>query len=110
MSINRCPACASASTHLLDWKFSGLGDSVFNYTADFHDSAAVAITTERLCGEETGRRGVTKGAQSTVVVCRPKALRGIIENQQVFGFSRNCNGTVVSRQAKQIDRDERFRL
>jgi ubiquinone/menaquinone biosynthesis C-methylase UbiE len=36
VSINRCPACASASTHLLDWKFSGLGDSVFNYTADFH--------------------------------------------------------------------------
>lgn len=36
MSINCCPACASASTHLLDWKFSGLGDSVFNYTADFH--------------------------------------------------------------------------
>ena len=35
MSINRCPACASASAHLLNWKFSGLGDSVFNYTADF---------------------------------------------------------------------------
>jgi 2-polyprenyl-3-methyl-5-hydroxy-6-metoxy-1,4-benzoquinol methylase len=36
VNTNRCPACASASTHLLDWKFSGLGDSVFNYTADFH--------------------------------------------------------------------------
>jgi ubiquinone/menaquinone biosynthesis C-methylase UbiE len=36
VSIHRCPACASASAHLLDWKFSGLGDSVFNYTADFH--------------------------------------------------------------------------
>lgn len=36
MTINRCPACASASAHLLDWTFSGLGDSVFNYTADFH--------------------------------------------------------------------------
>ena len=36
MSINCCPACASTSNHLLGWKFSGLGDSVFNYTADFH--------------------------------------------------------------------------
>ncbi len=36
MSTNRCPACGSTSAHLLDWKFSGLGDSVFNYTADFH--------------------------------------------------------------------------
>lgn len=36
MSVNCCPACGSTSAHLLDWKFSGLGDSVFNYTADFH--------------------------------------------------------------------------
>jgi len=36
VSINCCPACASTSNHLLGWKFSGLGDSVFNYTADFH--------------------------------------------------------------------------
>jgi 2-polyprenyl-3-methyl-5-hydroxy-6-metoxy-1,4-benzoquinol methylase len=36
VTINRCPACGSTSAHLLDWKFSGLGDSVFNYIADFH--------------------------------------------------------------------------
>jgi len=36
VSIDRCPACESTSAHLLDWRFSGLGDSVFNYTADFH--------------------------------------------------------------------------
>ena len=36
MSTDTCPACASATSHLLDWKFSGLGNSVFNYTADFH--------------------------------------------------------------------------
>jgi ubiquinone/menaquinone biosynthesis C-methylase UbiE len=36
VSINCCPTCASASAHVLDWQFSGLGDSVFNYTADFH--------------------------------------------------------------------------
>ena len=35
MSTNCCPACGSASAHLLDWTFSGLGNSVFNYTADF---------------------------------------------------------------------------
>ena len=27
MSTNHCPACASASAHLLEWEFSGLGDS-----------------------------------------------------------------------------------
>ena len=31
----RCPACEAKARHLLDWEFSGLGDSVFNYTADF---------------------------------------------------------------------------
>src|SRR5262249_44547256 len=71
-----------------------------------HASTAGAITTERLCGKETGRGGVTKGAQPTVVVRRAKALRGIIENQQAFGLGRNRNGTVVSRQAEQINRDE----
>ena len=31
-----CPACsASISYHLMDWEFSGLGDSIFNYTANF---------------------------------------------------------------------------
>ena len=31
-----CPACGHATSHLLDWEYSGLGDSVFNYTAHFH--------------------------------------------------------------------------
>lgn len=30
-----CPACGSSAYHLLDWEFSGLGDSIFNYTANF---------------------------------------------------------------------------
>lgn len=30
-----CPACGADAGHLLDWAYSGLGDSVFNYTADF---------------------------------------------------------------------------
>jgi 2-polyprenyl-3-methyl-5-hydroxy-6-metoxy-1,4-benzoquinol methylase len=36
VSIDHCPTCDSGTTHLLEWEFSGLGDSVFNYTADFH--------------------------------------------------------------------------
>jgi SAM-dependent methyltransferase len=31
-----CPACGQAAPHLLDWEYSGLGESVFNYTARFH--------------------------------------------------------------------------
>jgi 2-polyprenyl-3-methyl-5-hydroxy-6-metoxy-1,4-benzoquinol methylase len=42
-SANRCPACASGSSHLLDWEFSGLGDSVFNYIADFSACPACGL-------------------------------------------------------------------
>jgi len=35
VSAESCPACGSTSRHLLDWAFSGLGNSVFNYTAEF---------------------------------------------------------------------------
>lgn len=31
-----CPACGGAAPRLLDWAYSGLGDSVFNYDARFH--------------------------------------------------------------------------
>jgi len=31
-----CPACRGESRHLVDWEFSGLGDSVFNYVAQYH--------------------------------------------------------------------------
>ena len=52
-----------------------------------HHSAAVAIASERLCGKETGRRRVTKGAEPAVVVDAAKALRGIVKDQQIFGFA-----------------------
>ena len=32
----KCPACQKPSRRLLDWPFSGLGESVFNYTAHFY--------------------------------------------------------------------------
>jgi len=32
---DRCPACSRTAAYLLDWEFSGLGDSIFNYTAQF---------------------------------------------------------------------------
>ena len=32
---DRCPACSSPAAYFLDWEFSGLGDSIFNYTAQF---------------------------------------------------------------------------
>jgi ubiquinone/menaquinone biosynthesis C-methylase UbiE len=47
VSTNHCPACASASAHLLEWEFSGLGDSVFNYTADFHACPACGLVYVR---------------------------------------------------------------
>lgn len=34
-----CPVCQQTSQYLLDWEFSGLGDSVFNYTAKFYECA-----------------------------------------------------------------------
>lgn len=32
-----CPACNSNANKLIDWEFSGLDDSVFNYTAEFFE-------------------------------------------------------------------------
>lgn len=34
---NICPTCQKTSQPLLDWKFSGLNNSVFNYTAKFYE-------------------------------------------------------------------------
>ena len=87
---------------------SQASECVCNSVVIGHHRAAVAITTERLGGEETGRRGVTKSAQSTVVVGRTKALSSIIENEQPFGLRRHSNRAVVSRQPEQINRNDRF--
>lgn len=38
-----CPACAGPTETLLDWPFSGLGDSVFNYTAQFRVCPACGL-------------------------------------------------------------------
>ena len=75
-----------------------------------HHRAAVAIATERLGGEKTGRRGVAKGAQAPIVVGRAKALGSIIKNEQIFGLRRGCNRAVVGRQAEQIHGNDRFWL
>jgi ubiquinone/menaquinone biosynthesis C-methylase UbiE len=32
-----CPACRKKSVYLVDWKFGGLNDSIFNYVADFYE-------------------------------------------------------------------------
>lgn len=56
MSINDCPTCAAETTHLLDWEFSGLGESVFNYTADFHACPACGLVYVRNVTDETLRR------------------------------------------------------
>nr|VFK23327.1 MAG: Methyltransferase domain-containing protein [Candidatus Kentron sp. MB]VFK28457.1 MAG: Methyltransferase domain-containing protein [Candidatus Kentron sp. MB]VFK74261.1 MAG: Methyltransferase domain-containing protein [Candidatus Kentron sp. MB] len=39
----KCPACGFASTHLVDWEFSGLGDSIFNYTAHFNTCSTCGL-------------------------------------------------------------------
>jgi ubiquinone/menaquinone biosynthesis C-methylase UbiE len=31
-----CPACARTSRYLTSWEFSGLGESIFNYVADYY--------------------------------------------------------------------------
>lgn len=56
MSIDHCPACASPSTHLLEWEFSGLGDSVFNYIADFHACQACGLVYVRNVTDAALRR------------------------------------------------------
>jgi len=36
MENKKCPACHQTSKALVDWQFSGLNDSIFNYTANFY--------------------------------------------------------------------------
>lgn len=49
-----CPACGEKSQYFIDWEFSGLNDSIFNYTADFFECQSCGlvyienITDERL--------------------------------------------------------------
>lgn len=33
---DRCPACGASACYLADWRYSGLGKSIFNYTAQFY--------------------------------------------------------------------------
>jgi 2-polyprenyl-3-methyl-5-hydroxy-6-metoxy-1,4-benzoquinol methylase len=53
-SLLYCPACGEKSVYLVDWEYSGLNDSIFNYTANFYECpycglAYIAnITDERL--------------------------------------------------------------
>jgi ubiquinone/menaquinone biosynthesis C-methylase UbiE len=34
--IDTCPACGLSAFYLTDWRYSGLGNSIFNYTAQFY--------------------------------------------------------------------------
>ncbi len=34
---NNCHACGMPKTHLFNWSYSGFGDSIFNYKAEFYD-------------------------------------------------------------------------
>lgn len=36
MKDSTCPACLASAQHLTDWDYSGLDDSIFNYTAKWH--------------------------------------------------------------------------
>lgn len=40
---DRCPACGQLTHPLLDWQYSGLGESVFNYTAQFHSCPSCGL-------------------------------------------------------------------
>jgi len=48
-----CPACGKTTAHLLDWSFSGLGDSVFNYRADCHHCLACGLVYIRNIDDAT---------------------------------------------------------
>ncbi len=53
-SVLYCPACGEKSLYLIDWEYSGLNDSIFNYTADLFECSYCGlvyianITDERL--------------------------------------------------------------
>ena len=53
-SIIYCPACGEKTQYLIDWEYSGLNDSIFNYTANFFECLYCGlvyignITDERL--------------------------------------------------------------
>jgi ubiquinone/menaquinone biosynthesis C-methylase UbiE len=38
-----CPACGGKSQYLIDWEFSGLNDSIFNYTANFFECPSCGL-------------------------------------------------------------------
>lgn len=40
---SNCPCCKAISRHLIDWEFSGLGDSVFNYIAEFYECPSCGL-------------------------------------------------------------------
>lgn len=51
-----CLTCAARSHHLLDWEFSGLGDSVFNYRARFfHCPQCGLVSIGNIDDETLGR-------------------------------------------------------
>jgi SAM-dependent methyltransferase len=50
--IEACPACRGESRHLLDWEFSGLGDSVFNYVARYHACGTCGLVHISNVGDE----------------------------------------------------------
>ena len=50
--VEACPACRGESRHLVDWEFSGLGDSVFNYVARYHACSRCGLVHIRNVGDE----------------------------------------------------------
>jgi SAM-dependent methyltransferase len=50
--IEACPACGAESRHLVDWEFSGLGDSVFNYVARYHACDGCGLVHIHNVGDE----------------------------------------------------------
>jgi 2-polyprenyl-3-methyl-5-hydroxy-6-metoxy-1,4-benzoquinol methylase len=56
MEIKVCPACRQSSERLVDWQFSGVNESVFNYTAEFfHCLNCGLVYIDNICDEQLTR-------------------------------------------------------
>lgn len=67
-----CPACGLSAFYLADWRYSGLGNSIFNYTAQYYSCRGCGvvyvknITDSRLAEYYAGECGYFESAHFSV--------------------------------------------
>lgn len=78
-----CPSCGSSTSFLVDWEFSGLGDSVFNYTANFFACSACGQVYVRNVDDATLARFYTEECSYFE---KPHFAVTSPENQEKYAF------------------------